>query len=387
MFPVTIESHDGRLQTYATACYGFLRDYEWEDNDYSFCDGWNRLITYPYRPSTPTEPFGRNCLWHYGNTHYSQNPRIDLNEAKHIWNSGSVLPYVGLSQSGNAHIAFQSEGSSLYYAGETTPEKIDNVERWSREKGISYTRREFLTALENYVDKDQESAIVWDSRGFMGVRTDIPADRSLFYLMIDRELWDLNNYKKTSFILNQIHDKGRNPMIAFLMSRLVSIITGAFGDEFYYCGNSHDGCILPDSLIVKGLGAKYESPTSIPWFQQAYVTGNGHMRDEDIDDEDGDWEFNHDDYSQRVSASLFNSVFQLSDDGNNLSLKGSSEPAVPLKVLFAKALLPEEEYQRRQHRFWDLGDLLEDIEEDGDLQIPKDQWEEKVYNLLMSIEQ
>lgn len=385
MFPVTIESQDGRLQTYSTACYGFLRDYEWRDNDYSFCDGWHRIVGWPryMGQRSSNEPFGRNCLWNVGNSIHSRQNRIELQDTVHIWNSGSVLPYIGKSEDGESDVAYQTHSGRIYYVGEAVPENIDNVAHWSREKGIPYSRRDFLSAIEQYVDKGRETAMVWDERGFMGVRTDIEADRSLFYLMIDRELWDKNHYKKIAFILDQIHEKGRNPMIAFLMSRLVSVIEGAMGDELYYCGSGSDGCILPDSLLVVGLGQKYLNPTAVDWFQDPYNSGNGHMRDEDIDCDEDSWSFEHPDYTRRVSASLFNSVFQLEQHQNGVRLKGSEEPAIPVKKAFGKLVVSEEIRNSSSYEWWALGELLESEAEKDNLLIPVEEWEDLIYNLLM----
>lgn len=385
MFPVTLEAADGRLQTYSTACYGFLRGYEWEDDDYDFCQGWNRLVTYPWAPSSATEPFGRNCIYHYGNAKCDQNPRIELEDLKTIWNSGAVLPFIGLAQNSDAWIAFQTYCGAVTYGGEARPEKLDNIARWSRERGIEYTREQFLLALQDHVDAGQESALLFDQRGFTGVRADVPADRALFYLMIDRELWEDNEYQKIRFMMEQIHDKGRNPMIAFLMSRLISTTSGALSDdEPYYCGHTHDNCILPDSLIVKGLGKKYQSPTSIDWFQAEYTSGNGHLRDDDIDEEYDSWGFSGDGYSCRHSSSIFNSVFMLEQEGDKpTTLKGSDEPAIPVKVLFARATIPESELNGRPHRMWDLGDWLEDVGFNNNLLIGKEQFEELAFNLLM----
>lgn len=389
MFPVTLEAADGRLQTYSTACYGFLRDYEWCDYDESFCNGWNRLVQYPYMPANAAEPFGRNCIYHYGNTAYSTDARIDLEELSAIWNSGAVLPFIGLSKSGSAHIAYQVYNQRATYGSEERDEAVDNIARWCSVTGVEYSRKKFLLDLESYIDAGRESALLFDDRGFTGVRADIPADRAMFYLMVDRELWSRTDYDRTKFIMEQIHDKGRNPMIAFLVSRLVSKMSNAFGrDDYYYCGNSGDNCILPDALIAKGLGKLYSEPSAIDWFQQPYTSGNGHMRDDDIEEDYGHWNFSSDEFSRYCSPSLFNSVFKLENkgDSNPVTLLGCEEPATPVKVLIAKAAIPQSEYNNRNHRLWDLGDWLEDVSGSNDLQISNDDFEDLAFNLLMGNE-
>lgn len=393
MFPVTLESFDGRLQTFQTPCYGFLRQYEWEDDSDSFCSGWHYKVKFPYHPASDAEPFGRNCMYHYGHADSSGERRIRMEELKAIWNSGSTLPCIGMSREGTTEIAYQyTNVGGVVYSKRDLVTPIDNVTKWSNSRGIEYTRQQFLIDLQNHVDVGKESALLFDERGFTGVRADIPADRALFYLMIDRELWDQNSYYKTRFIMEQIHDKGRNPMIAFLMSRIVSVIEGALGDEFYYSGSTNDSCILPDTLIVKGLGKKYEQPTSIAWFQETYSSGTGHVRDEDLDEEFETWYLTDGNESSSLSRyysnSIFNSVFQLTQeiDSEPARLSGSDEPAIPLKVLFAKAVIPSEILNRRSHRIWDLGDFIENVDLENNLLVEKTEFEDLAFNLLMDIE-
>lgn len=391
MFPVTLEATDGRLQTYQTPCYGFLRENEWVDNDYDFCDGLHRVVKFPWHieDESHPSPFGSVCLWHSGSTLRSNHNRIDLDELKYIWNSGPVVPTVGMSKDGSRIIAKQLSGTNtVVYGDEQLPAREDNVSRWSRESGISYTRREFLEALQAHIDVDNESALVFHENGFTGVRADIPADRAMFYLMVDRELWAGDNYDKTKFMLNLIHQKSLNPMIAFIMSRLISINTNALGVEnTYYSGNNSDSCILPDSLIVVGLGKKYAEPTTIPWSQNPYTSGEGHLRDEDL--EDLELCFCHPEFNQYVSPSLFDSIFMLKNiitpehDDGCATLIGEDEPAVPVKTIFSKKVINERVYREGRHRYWDLGGLLETLDHSSDIVESRDKWESIIYNMLM----
>lgn len=387
MFPVTLESVGGLLQTYQTPCYGFLHEGEWWDEGYSFVDGWQNMVSYPYHPASPQQPFGHYCLQNYGSTVFSEEDRIELDDLRYIWNSGSVLPTIGLGKDNNPKnpIAKQHWGSSKISYGEEPPTPVDNVALWSQASGISYTRKEFLEALESWIDAGRSSAMVWDHRGFMGVRADVPADRALFYLMVDRELWDNNVKSKTNFIMDQIHKKGRNPMIAFLMSRLVSIETNAVGQtKMYYTGNTGDNCILPDSLLVKGLGSKYKEPLAVEWEQSCYSDNCPHERDEDIDEREGGWYFESEEFCATVSNSMFNPLFMLEQSSTSaVSLIGEGEEATPINKLFGIEVLGESVFRSSNYRYWEIGEIINALSESDETKIPSSEWEDVMYKLLM----
>lgn len=388
MFPVSLEYLNGRVQTYQTPCYGFLRDCEWEDNDYDFCDGFNRKLLRPNWISPTSEhPYGENCIWHMAGIKQSSDRRGNLEELRYIWNSGSVLPTIGYEADGVTEMVHQAYNGPVQYLrdGEFTP-PIDNVERWAKEKGIEYSKKQFLLDLEKCIDAGRESILVFHDKGFTGVRADQPADRCLFYLMVDRELCDVNYYKKSCFILDQVFEKGRNAMIAFLMSRLISVIEGVFGDEIFYSGNGNDSCILPDTLICKGLGSKYLNPVSVNWFQDPYTSGNGHIRDEDIYDDYDGFYFSSKYLSSSVSPSMFNSVLLLENIESNIEgerlvtvLSGESDPAIPLNRIFVEEVCKPS--RNSSVHFWDLGSYLEDRK--SSLLIPPEQWEPLIYKLLI----
>lgn len=388
MFPVSLEYLDGTVQTYQTPCYGFLRIGEWEDDDYDFCDGFNRKLLRPNWVSPESEyPYGESCIWHMANTKRSSQNRLPLEELRYIWNSGSVLPTIGYDADGVTEMVYQTYNGPVQYVknGEFVP-PVDNVTRWTAEKGIEYSKKQFLLDLEKCIDAGRESALVFHDKGFVGVRADQPADRCLFYLMVDRELCDINCYKKSCFILDQMFEKGRNAMIAFLMSRLISVIEGAFGDELFYSGNVNDSCILPDNLICKGLGSKYLNPVAINWFQDAYTLGGGHLRDEDIYDDYDGFYFNSEYLSSETSPSMFNSVLLLENIRDNTGqealvtvLHGESDPAIPLNRVFVRDVCKSSDYSRAH--FWDLGSYLEDRK--SSLLIPPSEWEPLIYKLLI----
>lgn len=384
MFPVTLESTGGLLQTYQTPCYGFLRTGEWEDDDYGFCDGWSQVVGYPWNPASKSEPFGTNCLWNYGPTVHSKESRTELEDLRYIWNSGAVIPAVGLDEKLKV-IAKQLYNSGQIYYGEDPPKPVDNVAKWSAASGIPYTREEFLNSLESWIDAGRESAMVWDHRGFMGVRADVPADRALFYLMVDRELWCKEFYDKTKFIMEQIHHKNRSPIIAFFMSRLIATETNAIGEErIYYSGNTGDCCILPDSLFVSGVGGMYKTPIAVNWVQNAYSSGYPHERDEDIDENNGAWYFESEKYCASVSNSMFNPLFMLEQSSTSpVSLLGAGEAATPICRTFASTVIGDDILKKGYYQYWNIGELINDRLEDGKNIIPAEEWEDIIYNLLM----
>lgn len=382
MFPVSLEDTKGQTLTYQPPCYGFLRQEEWEYESESGCDGLAVTFQHPYRcgeNNPPDKPFGNQRLGYFASWNTSDR-YIAMENLKAIWNSGTHMPFIGVAKDGVTPIAWE-RGSNLVYDKDELPPVHNNVDRWSEENPeYAVTTKEVMDTMEAWLDKDSEKITIWHEEGFMGAdTTKAPADRVMFYLMFNRELNTPEYYSKTKTFLDNWLIKKQPPMVAFLMSRLIMIVQTALGERVDYSGNSGDSCILPDYLICKGLGKSYLEPVQINWMQEPYTSGEGHKRDEDLEE----LTFSHPEYSQEVSSSLFFAVFQLKDLNSGLELKTApNEKAVPVAALFRNAVIP------RQNQYFNsyisnLAHYCDMVESRKESLAPRKDWESIVFNILM----
>lgn len=382
MFPVSLEDTEGTIITYQPPCYGFLRQEEWEYESESGCDGLTIAFHHPRRcgENNPKEkPFGTQRLGYFASWNSSDN-YIAMENLKAIWNSGTHMPFVGLDTDGKTPIAWE-RGSTLTYNKDELPPVRNNVDRWSEENPeYAITTKEVMDTMEAWLDKDSEKVTIWHEEGFMGADTSkAPADRVMFYLMLNRELNTQEYYSKTKTFLDNWLIKKQPPMVAFLMSRLIMVVKTAFNERVEYSGNSGDSCILPDYLICKGLGKHYLEPVQVKWLQEPYTSGEGHKRDEDLEE----LEFDHPDFKQDVSSSLFFALFQLEELSSGLKLLGSSEEkAVPVAVLFRNLVIPRESSAFNNY-ISNLAHYCDVAESRKELLLPREKWESEIFNLLM----
>lgn len=381
MFPVTLETTAGRKMTYCPPCYGFIRQDEWECDQESGCSGVGLRYNSPYRPESEARPFGSYRLAQYSGFIRSDDC-LELSDLKAIWNSGTHVPSVGLDNNGKP-IAWQHHEAGIVYDENEVEgsRRKSNLERWCEENCKEISMQEVMEGLQSWVDKDSESALLWHSDGYMGVRADIPCDRAMFYLMINRELNTPDYYERSKMFLDNWFIKGNNPMVSFLVSRLISKMSHAFRDpSVEYTGNSGDSCIIPHYIICNGLGKLYSEPSQISWLQHSYSSGTGHHRDEDLEE----LQFTHPKCSEYSSSSLFLAVSQLEQKEGGLYL--GDKLAFPVGLaLCAEAIDPKyrPSYPLNTYR---IGTTLDDAETAEMLVVPREEWDTVILKLLMDNE-
>ncbi len=289
MFPVTLEDTEGNVLTVNPPCYGFLqlRNYnggvdEDDDEDDDYFDpnmyeathGWNMHVRVWHEEANVRSADGEEFLL---------SREMDMCKIKHIWNSGTHMKMLGFRRwRDEKHVAEALSWCS--YEDEDTPPK-NNIDRWnSKNPEHQTTPRAVLEAMEAFVDKDRPSCLRWHEKGFMGVATEnVPADRCLFYLMLDRTFYCEDEESQVETFLHKWLVEGWTILQAYVYSRMVSTYTNLLGEtKATLVGNDWDACIFPASLFTVGMADKYAEAFQVPWRQQSYRDGCGHFRDEDF---------------------------------------------------------------------------------------------------------
>lgn len=283
MFPVTLEFKDGTVATIHPPCYGFLKKGQWDGGgddcypvQYDATSGWNAEYdnygSYSY------------CIWTEGdNDEITLGDHYNLNDLGTIWNSGTHFPVFGLIEGELSASQFDLNATNPVCDGDSARRPLSNVEKWaSQNKRPDVTIRAVMDLFEKWIDKDAESCFVWGDDDMFGVSARFPADRCLFYLMVNRSLWQHFDFNNTVMLLDAIYKDGLTPMQALIMSRLIVTKTNLLGkEEASWVGNDYDSCIIPMSLVTVGMGTKFAEPVSVFWRQDPYVSSEGHLRDDD----------------------------------------------------------------------------------------------------------
>lgn len=304
MFPVSLEFKDGSFMTCDPPCYGFLRRDQWDEGDEYLVQGKH----------------------FYEGGSGSSSDDLDLSDVVAIWNTGTHL---GVTD-------FDGEVTSVSNMYK------DMVAAWSSSSGIELSMKDVMNHFESFIDKDSESCILWSDEGYMGVKTDTPCDRALFYLMLNRLFNYYHDGATVSYLLDLIYKRNFSPMVALFITRMVVPIKDAVGNSrFIWMGNDGDSCIFPISLTYKGIGKLYVKPTQINWHQHSYSEGYGHLRDEDLPDVLQTWE----DIERWCSRSMFDAAFQqtyiVGDDGNPYLKDKEGNPVHSIAIDFAKEIFTE----------------------------------------------
>lgn len=291
MFPVTLEDVHGGVMTVWPPCYGFLQkanynggdynsdddddDYDYyESNTYPISFAWN-MITRLYREeSSPAraDAFQEVVL----------EREMAMDDIKHIWNSGTHLPIQGVLNSAPETVV--SEEFSFADCDIGDPRPKSQVEIWAdKNNRPDVTMKLVMETLEEFVDSGRRSCLVWHDEGFMGVETEnIPADRCLFYLMVNRSFYEEGDEGPSQTFLDLWFKKGWTPLQALAFSRIISTSENVFGEKrVAFVGNDWDSCILPISLYDVGIGNRMAEPSATPWRQESYRQDVGHLRDDD----------------------------------------------------------------------------------------------------------
>lgn len=290
MFPVTLTFNNVNQPpiTVNPPCYGFLKNGQWgggEDEDYSIdypvSTGWHSLHTSHYGFEDSLEYDGYQEERVLGSM-------LDITDLKGIWNSGPHFYEIGVCEGINTvkqFINWQDCGGmcDINDASMTYPQSA--VEIWSKKnKRPDVTMEVVMDMFEEYLDKDLPSCFLWDQKtGCFGVDASSPADRCLFYLMLNRFLWEEHESSSAQLMLDQMFLEGEKPMMAFFLARLLSTSQrlGSKTKEVFWSGSDNDSCILPMSLISVGHAAMFDEPVQVHWRQDPYTAGDGHFRDDD----------------------------------------------------------------------------------------------------------
>lgn len=287
MFPVTLEDTEGNVLTVHPPCYGFLQlrnynggvdedDYEdeyFDPNMYEATHGWNMHVRVWSEEANVRSADGEEFLL---------SREMDMCKIKHIWNSGTHMKMLGFRRWRDEKPVSADLGwGAIDHEGELK----NNIEHWN-DKNPEYqtSPRAVLEAMEAFVDKDRPSCLRWHEKGFMGVATEnVPADRCLFYLMLDRTFYCDDEESQVETFLHKWLVEGWTILQAYVYSRMVSTYTNLLGEtKATLVGNDWDACIFPASLFTVGMADKYAEAFQVPWRQQSYRDGCGHFRDEDF---------------------------------------------------------------------------------------------------------
>lgn len=349
MFPVTLEFHDNTVVTVLPPCYGFLKKGNWSGGYYSSDDDDDDDDYYDTTYEVEDGSWVINYR-RYGAGPFERNisnesrslkevcmaSRYSLDNLKYIWNSGTHLPLFGICHDGSVYTQSAKErNGEIFKEGEFVPEP-DFVSSWAEENGIEgdWNVPKVMSLFEEYLDRDSESCIVWHSDGFMGVKADFPADRCLFYLMLNRFLNYGDEKSSINTMMKEIVVNGLTPMQALLLARTIvenkHFLTQSEEPQWY--GNDYDNCLLPISLITVGQGKRFSSAIQVNWRQSPYPDSEGHLRDEDYPSI-----FYSDLSNLRVSNSMFLPLLhpELCDAGNDQNeIKGQ----IPLSVEFVNRI-------------------------------------------------
>lgn len=291
MFPVTLQSwkESEDVVTVWPPCYGFLKagyyqggDYDEDDEDddpdyYNTYDsnyGWNIRI----------KVWSKNMMVRQGTAEENVlENMLPMSEIKYIWNSGTHLPAHGVRRYGDTeYIATQYFREGLE---NEDPRPPSHVETWAEENNRpDITDRVVMETFAAFMDKDSDSCLVWHEVGFMGVCTEgCPADRALFYLMLNRTFYTDDEKSAVYEMLNKMYKKGWSPLASLAFSRLINSSVDVFGNErVALTGNDYDSCIFQASLYTVGVGSTMIEPRQTKWRQCEYTEGEGHLRDEDF---------------------------------------------------------------------------------------------------------
>lgn len=285
MFPVTLEDKHGAVLTVWPPCYGFLQlenysggDEYYDDDDdydprntYDVTDGsWNIHLEGPKNPTNVE----------YGRTEETVLEEVmSFVDIKYIWNSGTRYPMLAFHRGEDTGV-FQYNIMDAD-TGDERPKS--SVEIWAEENGRpDVTAKSVLLELEAFMDQGRPSCMVWHEDGFMGVTTDVPADRCLFYLMVDRSFYSAHEQNQVKSFLDNYYNGKMSILQALAFSRIFCLSKNMF-DEVVptIVGNDYDSCILPMSLYTVGIARTMTDPRKTPWRQQPYIEGAGHLRDDD----------------------------------------------------------------------------------------------------------
>lgn len=399
MFPVSLEFKDGEVATVFPPCYGFLKHNQWDgggDDDYQITyeviDGWHFQFE------------GRN--WRSSVNMEGMEPEevvlgdyYSLSNLSTIWNSGTHYPMWGVREFNEEPEVEQyfsdkgAMGASMCEVGKAE-RPLSNVEIWASKEGndATVTMKRVMEMFDSWLDSELECCFEWQENGCFGVKASAPADRCLFYLMLNRSLNSDNEYDVTATMLDLIFHKKVNPVVALFTSRIVVLGSKSLmGDKkVEWIGNDYDSCIFPISLISTGICSRFEEPVQIEWRQKPYSEGEGHKRDEDFANLMYDGEF------PRVNNSMFlpimhpylNSVSWGTPD-EDCKIKGN-----PLMVDFCRAIsLDEDTFNKLHKNSFGRVDFYGTIQrlttgsryvEEHYSVIPSEQWIDLVVNLLTS---
>lgn len=338
MFPVTLQDKHDNVLTVWPPCYGFLQHSNYhggddcdEDDDYydpityEANEGWTQYVHVWDSSYSLMQSSGRDELL---------SDLMSMEDIRIIWNSGTHIPMRGKDGSNNI-ISFQY----AFYHADVGDEKPKNaVELWAeyRERP-DVTVKSVMEALEAFMDKDRPSCLVWHEKGFMGVVTEdvsepVPADRCLFYLMVNRLFYQEDEQANVWTFLDKLYMDNWSPLQALAYSRLINAKENLFGEvRVAFTGNEYDNCLFPVTLYTVGIGANMAEPRQTAWRQPSYMAGEGHFRDEDYQsiwyDVPG-----HEEHELYVNNSMFLPILQ----PEALQDRVLKEPM--LIVAFAKAI-------------------------------------------------
>lgn len=298
MFPVTLVDDKDEALTVWPPCYGFLKlcnyerqdgcddDDDWDYDDYSTryeCnEGWNILMT-----SYHSDRMSNQVKNASAPSEEILGDLFPMTSIKEIWNSGTHFPLYGRLY-GKTKVVAEQYDHPLAETGDVgkTERPLSNVETWAQSANMpEVTVKAVMDMFEDWLDHGRESCFVWKDNGCFGVKTDgTPADRALFYLMLNRSLYTNEESEQVHEMLDNIYFHEMTPVQALILSRLIITSNkGLFGEtQNVWVGNDYDSCLLPASLITVGMGRRFKDKIQVEWRQDEYRSGLGHKRDDDF---------------------------------------------------------------------------------------------------------
>lgn len=360
MFPITLERTNGTVLTTHPPCYGFLRDEEWG----SWGQTWHydkfalryirRSRSYGSSGMTDENPFAGNVLnnsWEDGDENLPSHT-IDLSELKTIWNSGAHVPvefYIEGKTTPSAYKFADEQGSNYKHTLAELERPYTSLDTFNMmHKGLFVTIKQVMADMEAAIDKGRESCLVWkDDSDMMGVNVvNIPCDRVLFYLMLNRELESFHVSRRTITFLDLHYVKNIPIMIALLMSRIIKET-----DEGYkFAADNNDSCLIPSQNLWVGMGHRYLQPVAIDWSQHSYTEGRGHLRDDDIDGYDMEPEIRgYTNTNEDFNSSMFEAIIGGVVDSRTTCLldRAGGNNVANLVSEFFRAVAPKDLYRVR----------------------------------------